>query len=511
MNQRKMGVILSYLSAGLATVISLLYTPLMLRLLGQSEYGVYNTALAFISYLSLMQFGLNSAFARFYARYQTANDRDGIKRLNGLYMKFYLVISCLSVLAGAVLVRYAHIFLGAKLTPAELEKTRILMRILIVNTALMFPITLFSSNITVNERYIFARLMTILKQVASPLVAIPLLLMGYDSVGIVVATTIITVVIGTCELIYCVKKLHMGISFRRVEKGLLKEILVFTSYIFIGTMVTQINWSLGRIVLASTVGAVAVAIYSVGEQLNQYYISMSTTVSDVFAPKVYRMASRGASDREFTELFTRVGRIQFLIMALISTGFIILGRDFIGKWAGEEYYHSDAYLCAVLLFIANIVHGTQYLGITILQAKNLHKFRSLFYLGLCVVNIGISIPLSKAFGPLGIALATFLIVILGTGVVMNIYYYKKAKLDIPYFWRQIISMCKGLIIPAIAGALIMMFCNTSGWLRMILFGGIYVVIYCASVWFLSMNDYERGLIKRPVNKILAKLHLKQLP
>jgi len=511
MNQRKMGVILSYLSAGLATVISLLYTPLMLRLLGQSEYGVYNTALAFISYLSLMQFGLNNAFARFYVRYQTAGDREGIRRLNGLYMMFYIVIALLSVLAGSVLVRYAHIFLGAKLTAAELAKTKVLMRILIVNTALTFPITLFASNITVNERYIFARLMTILKQVASPLAAIPLLLMGYDSVGIVIATTIITVVIGACEILYCVKKLDIGFRFRGIEKGLLREILVFTSYIFIGTLVTQINWSLGRIVLAGTLGSIAVAIYSVSEQLNQYYMSMSTTISDVFAPKVHRMYSRHEPDMEFTYLLTRVGRIQFLIMAMIMLGFVVFGRDFIGKWAGPEYYDSQSYACAVLLFLANLFPGCQYLATVILQAKNMHKFRSFFYLALCIINVAISIPLASAFGPIGAAIGTFLVTFFGNGLVMNIYYHKRAGLDMFYFWRQILSICKGMILPIIAGALILVFCDTSSWMRILFFGAIFVLVYCLSMWLFGMNDYERGLIKRPINRVLGKLHIKQIP
>ena len=40
-NQLKAGVVLSYLSMGIGGLISILYTPVMVRLLGQSEYGVY--------------------------------------------------------------------------------------------------------------------------------------------------------------------------------------------------------------------------------------------------------------------------------------------------------------------------------------------------------------------------------------------------------------------------------------------------------------------------------------
>ena len=51
--QLKLGVALSYLSTGINIVVQLVYTPLMLRLLGQSEYGLYTLVASIVSYLSL--------------------------------------------------------------------------------------------------------------------------------------------------------------------------------------------------------------------------------------------------------------------------------------------------------------------------------------------------------------------------------------------------------------------------------------------------------------------------
>ena len=41
-DQKKAGVVLSYLAMGINSIVSILYTPFMTRLLGQSEYGLYN-------------------------------------------------------------------------------------------------------------------------------------------------------------------------------------------------------------------------------------------------------------------------------------------------------------------------------------------------------------------------------------------------------------------------------------------------------------------------------------
>ena len=48
-NQLKAGVTLSYVSMGLGHVILIAYTPFMLRLLSQSEYGLYNLAASVVS------------------------------------------------------------------------------------------------------------------------------------------------------------------------------------------------------------------------------------------------------------------------------------------------------------------------------------------------------------------------------------------------------------------------------------------------------------------------------
>ena len=95
MNQRKMGTLLSYLHILISNTISIIYTPYMLRMMGQSEYGLFGTANSFISYLSILSFGIGGAYIRFNARCRAAGDREGEKQLNGMFLT---VFSCLSVL-----------------------------------------------------------------------------------------------------------------------------------------------------------------------------------------------------------------------------------------------------------------------------------------------------------------------------------------------------------------------------------------------------------------------------
>lgn len=69
-SQLKMGTILSYVSIGIQNLIAILYTPVMLRLLGQSEYGLYQLGSSAVSYLGLLSFGFGSSYVRFYYQYR---------------------------------------------------------------------------------------------------------------------------------------------------------------------------------------------------------------------------------------------------------------------------------------------------------------------------------------------------------------------------------------------------------------------------------------------------------
>ena len=77
-NQLKWGAILSYLSKGISLAIGLVYTPLMIRLLGKNEFGLYSTVSSTISMLGILNLGFGSGYIRYYAKYKRNNDMDAI-------------------------------------------------------------------------------------------------------------------------------------------------------------------------------------------------------------------------------------------------------------------------------------------------------------------------------------------------------------------------------------------------------------------------------------------------
>lgn len=496
-NQLKSGVILSYISRVVTIVVGLIYTPIMIRLLGQSEYGLYNIAASIIAYLGVLNLGFGSAYMRFYSRYKVADDREKISTLNGMFLGIFSFLGIIAIIAGIILALNVDTIFGPSLTVQELDTMRMLMFILVINLGVSFPNIVFSTYIQANEQFVFANGLQIVRQVSTPLVTLPLLLTGYGSIGMVLGTTLVNIIIEFINITYSIRKLNMKFSFNNFDIDLLKEMSVYSTYIFINMVVDQVNQNVDKTILGRYSGTLVTAIYSVGERMELVYQQLSTAISTVFTPRVHRMVAANISNQDLTRFFTRVGRIQFILLSFILSGFVFFGRPFIGIWAGEHYY--DAYPIALVLMITITTPLIQNVGIEIQRAKNMHQFRSWLYLFMAAGNILITIPLVQNYGGFGAAIGTSLSYLIGNGLIMNIYYHQKIGLNMLYFWKEIIIFFPAFIIPLIYGIVINYYIDLYNISNLLILGLLYVVIFSLSLWNFGMNEYEKTLIRSTFN------------
>lgn len=498
-NQRKLGAILSYVAQFIQIFVNLIYTPIILRLVGQSEYGLYQMVYSVVSYLNLLSFGFNAAYIRYYSRYKVVSDNRGIASLNGMFITIFTCIAVVAAAAGSVLVLNIETVLGSNLTVAEMETARILMILMVINLVLTFPNSVFDCYVTSQERFVFQKLVMILQQALNPVVTLPLLMLGHGSVALIGVTTAFTVVKLLINIYFCIGKLNMQISFRGFKLSLLREMGTFTFFIFLGQIIDQINWSVDKFLLGRYVGTVAVAIYGLASTVNNMYLQFSTAISNVFVPKINALVAQENDNIQLTKLFTKVGRVQFFVLALVLIGFVSIGKPFMCLWGGPEY--AESYQIALLLIIPVTIPLTQNLGIEIQRAKNMHRVRSVVYFFIALANVILSIPLIKIFGAVGAAVGTAISLLLGNGLFMNWYYHKRIGLNILFFWKNILSIFPSLLLPCMIGIAILRFVNITSWLQLIACGLLIVVVYIPSVYMWGFNSYEKELL----NSVLKRL------
>lgn len=502
-SQLRSGVYLSYINLAIGSFIPFFYTPIMLEMLGQSEYGLFSLSNSVVGYLSLLSFGFGSTIVRYLAKYRAENDRNALEKTYGFFLLLFSALAVLVLIGGLTISQNVNAFFDKGLTAAEIEKMQILVIIHTFNTALSFPLSVFSSVAIAHERYLFRKILDIISTVAGPIVNLIALYMGYASVGMALAGIALTVILSPVSIVYCFCSIKIKPRFTKLPKDIVREMLGFSLFAFIGTVVDMLFWATDKVILGMLTSTVAVAIYNVGVTFNNIVMNLSTSISGVLVPKITKMVTVETDKSEWTSLFIRVGRIQFIVIALIVSGFSVFGRTFIDLWAGPEY--ADAYWIAVLTMFPLCIPLIQNTGLSIVVAQNKHRFRSMVYLIIAIFNVISTYIIVPYVGIVGAALCTCIAYLIGPVIIMNIYYYKVTGLNVPLFWRNILKMSFVPGIMLFVGVILLRYITIKSWPIFFAVVIIYSVLYIIMMYVFSLNDSERDIIRIPFRRVCCRL------
>lgn len=506
-NHLKWGVVLTYVSLAINIILSIIYTPVMLNILGQSEHGLYSTVSSTMSWLSLLGLGIGSSYIRYFAKYSVKNDKNSIASLNGLFLIIFGIIGTVCLICGIVISNNLKFIFADGMTAAEYETARKLALVVTIDMAIGFPASVFGAVIRANEKYIQSKVAALFQNVCTPLLTLPLLLSGYGSVGMVVATTIVDFIAYSFNVYYCFRKIRMQVKFSGFEQGIMEGIFSFSIFIALNSLIAQFATGLDKMFITRYVNTAATSVYAIGCSLYTYYSSFSGAVSGVFAARIHKITAEFIDDKKklktaLTGQFVKLGRIQFIIQMLMLTGIIFFGRAFIHLWAergGQDY--GDSYYIALLLCISCSVPLIQNIGSEIQRAQNKHKYRTVFYALMTGLNVVLTVILCQKWGAIGAAVGTAISTIVLDVFVMNIFYHKALFLDIPLFWKELFKMSKGLLLPLFLGIVISKLFLTETLLSFIFCVGMYTIFYCISIWLFSMNDEEKQIVLGVLHKI----------
>lgn len=506
-NQLKMGTILTYLNLGIGSIIPLIYTPIMLRLLSQNEYGLYTLSNSVIGYLSLLSFGFGSAIVRYITKYKIEGNKNGQQKIIGLFIFIYTILAVIVIIVGNILAWNVENLFSVGLNSNEIVKLRIMILIMTINTAITFPASVYSAITVVYERFIFRKSVDIFSTILMPILNLIVLLLGYKSIGLTIASCIAQLIVIPLNIYYCSKKLNIKPMFKDMPFGILKELISFSGFVFLASIVDMLYWSTDKVLIGSMIGTSAVAIYNVGGTFNNMIQQLSTGISSVLIPRITGMVFNECSNEELSDLFIKIGRLQFIIVSLVVTGFIVFGRQFIIFIAGIGY--EDAYIVALLTMIPLSIPLIQNTGLNILIAQNRHKFRAIVYAIIAVVNVITTVIAIKYWGIIGAAFCSCVAFTLGNGLIINIYYEKVIHLDIRRFWKNIIKMSIVPIVMIIIGFYINSLIGIETISKFLIGVIIYTLLYAITMIRFGMNEYERNIFLRPIRKIY-KIRLKDI-
>jgi O-antigen/teichoic acid export membrane protein len=136
----------------------------------------------------------------------------------------------------------------------------------------------------------------------------------------------------------------------------------------------------------------------------------------------------------------------------------------------------------------------------VLQAMNKHKVRSILLVVTALLNIIISIALVKQIGMIGASIGTGLTLFLGELVLVNIYLVKYIKLDMAYFYIQLIKGCFPAILLCGICSYLFSFNLSRSWLDLIIGCLFTFVVYSVLSYVLTLTPQEKKFLVKQVKR-----------
>lgn len=499
--QMSAGVLLSYSVIIVQVLSGLLYTPIVLRSLGQSQYGIYSLCTSFMGYLTIMNAGVNAAYVRFYVQTKE-KDEKRIPGLNGIFLKIFVVLAFIALIGGWIIGIFSPQIFGDKISTDEYELVRQCFRFLAINSSVQVLNCVFSSIIIANERFIFGKLVNLIVVVFNPVITTPFLLSGYNCVIIIIVHLVMSIAALILNATFCFRVFHTKFYLKEKDVTLLKDIAQFSGFIVLQAIMDQLNWQIDKFILARTRGTGDISLYSVGATFNTYYLTFSGALSGVFIAQINKLQALNES-KKINDLFIKSSRIFAYLVWLIMSAYIIFGQQFVIRWAGKEYELS--YFVGFLLMLPVTLALTMGLGQDIARAKNKHQLQIVINVSVCIVNALISIPLAIRWGAIGSAVGTFIAEIIICCIIQPIYYKRILGLDIKKFFAETSGILRGLVIPVIYGSVVCYFHLVKPTYGSIgIYGVIYVILYTVSMRVFAMNEQEKNFAGTVISKIIKK-------
>lgn len=497
--QIKYGAVISYIGIFINIVIGLVYTPWMIRCIGQADYGLYTLAMSVIG-IFVFDFGLGQAVTRFAAKYIAEGQQEKVDQLMGVTYKLYLIADALMILLlVGVYFFIPQIYQG--LTPEEIEKFKIVYAIAATFSVLSFPFIPLNGIVSAYELFIQLKTCDLLHKIIIVVLMTGCLLMGYGLYALVIVNAIAGILMVVIKLIVLKRHTPLQIDWHFWSKGLLREIISFSIWITVAALAQRLVLNICPSILGYASDSRSIAVFGIAMTLEGYVYTFTSAIKGLFLPKVTRLVTDGQHE-DILPLMVRVGRIQLFILGLIILGFLCTGQNFINAWLGDDF--SKVFLCSVLMMAPSFVGQTQNIASTSIVVQNKVKKSARISVIKAVVNLLLAYPLTVLWGVYGMALSIFISYTVSL-IQNNILYHKDLKINIPLFFRDCFGrMALPLILTTVICYPINYFIDNNGWIHFCAKVLIFCIVYFVSMFSMGLNQEEKELMLSPLKMTFKK-------
>lgn len=312
-------------------LVALYASRVILDVLGESDYGIYQIVGGVIICFSVISNALVSATQRFFS-YEIGRGQDGnIKKTYSMSIIVHFVISLFILILGETVGLW---FVNAKLDIPE--ERMFAMNVVYQISLITFIIQLIripaNAAIIAYEKMSFYAYISIFEALLKLLIVYLLLVVRVDKLILYGALVLlVTLVINVCYQYYVHAKFEECRFTAAYDLSIIKQLFSYISWTMVGGVATVGSQQGGNILLNMFHGVSMNAAFGVASQVDNAIYGFVSNFQTAFRPQIVKLYASKEYDSLFL-LVNRASRLSFYLLLVIALPFLFHADFILGLW-----------------------------------------------------------------------------------------------------------------------------------------------------------------------------------
>ena len=507
-----LGTIFGYLSIFVSVASGLILTPWIIDNIGRAEYGLYGLATSVIS-LFLLDFGLTATTNTYLAKLRAKGDKDGVQRFLSAIFKLYLTLDAVFIVVIGALYFLAPVIYKHSYNALQIQTLQYLLLIVGGYSLVSFPSTCFSGVISTYEKFSFNKIADLIQKVTYLGLTIAAIQLNWGVIGITAVNAASGILAVIIRFVYMRLYLNIKLDLKlKVSRSELKSIFIFSAWSLVYAICARLVFNVTPSILGIVSNSTEVAIFSVVATIEGYIYMFGAMTSSFFLAKVARTENGGTPEEKrerLQALGEKIGKVQFVVIALIFLGFVSVGQEFVTFWMNGDKTFQNVYWCILALCAYEVLSIPQIAFNSAMYTEGHVKPLAINAICKAVINLALSFLLSSFYGAFGAAIAIMAARWISF-ILDNIAYKRYLKLSLSHYYKKIFIRGGITIIISLGVGLLCHFFMPIGLehikIKFLVNGIIFVITYVLCTYFITFTKDERTYYFEVVRRLL---HLKK--
>jgi len=443
-----LGAVSQWVEMGIAILLGLIVTPIIIKTLGNESYGLWGLVASFVGFYGLFDFGLSQAISRFLGNSIGAKDIREFNRVASTGKCLLCAASFLVIISALVLMKPAQSIL--RIPEVYASKFCLLVMLSAASVAVSMTTAIYGGALRASEDFVFMSGIQLCANVVRSLGGLWAVLAGKGVVGLAVVAMAATILQQFLVYLRCRKRLpQMRTGFLNFDTARAQSLIGFGGAAFV-VMVAEIIRSKLDVILVTRFGGLGQAgLYAVALTVFSYFFRAMGAVLGVTWPRLNRLQGTGDLPA-LQKFFKRVSHITAACASLLAGIFIGLAPWLIRLWVGDGY--EDSAMVVRILIGGYFLDIATNSGIGSLYATGRHRYFAAQTAIEAVVSFTLAFLLGSKYGMFGVAIGIVIPISIVKLTIQPWYVARNLSISLREYWIRVILMAT-LAMSVLAGGL----------------------------------------------------------